>query len=79
MATLDYSKTFDSTSAEFGIDALSRAGFLREFATVLAAAWHQQQRWIEIAGRTTDHPLSDAGCLPQGCPASPLALAFLLR
>ena len=69
----DLSKAFDKMAWKHSIAALSRMGLPRRILTPLANAWENQQRWLTTANHIGTQPVS-AQCLPQGDPASPLAL-----
>ena len=69
----DLSKAFDKMAWKHSIAALTRMGLPRRILTPLANAWENQQRWLTTANHIGTQPVS-AQCLPQGDPASPLAL-----
>ena len=78
LVSSDFEKCFDNVVPALALDNLRRHGCPEDFLRVVAWTWLEQRRWIQYGGFIHPEPQHLTASLPQGCPASPLALTALL-
>ena len=78
LASLDYSKCFDSVAPTLAIDTMKEAGIPAVWTKLLSHVWTRQRRWVQFAGCSAQRPKTVTGSLPQGDGMCPLALNILL-
>ena len=77
VATLDLSHAFDTVDAELVVSALCKlvSPDMRGWVRCLGSHWMRQVRWLCYNAHVHEVPVISATGVPQGDPASPLALA----
>ena len=80
LATLDLSHAFDTVSVAVYEKVMARLlpGSMLGWNRLMCAHWGDQKRWLQYQGHTSFQPITTVVGIPQGDPASPLALATLL-
>ncbi|OLP76838.1 Peridinin-chlorophyll a-binding protein, chloroplastic [Symbiodinium microadriaticum] len=78
LISFDFEKCFDNVAPALALDNLRRHGCPENFLKVVAWTWLAQRRWIQYGSFVHPEPQHVSASLPQGCPASPLALTALL-
>ncbi|CAE7939818.1 unnamed protein product [Symbiodinium sp. KB8] len=80
LATLDLSHAFDTVSVAVYEKVMARLlpGSMLGWNRLMCAHWGDQKRWLQYQGRTSFQPITTVLGIPQGDPASPLAVAILL-
>ena len=74
VASLDYSKAYDTMSAVATGRLLCRGGWPQGLCRVIERMWGTQLRWLEWQGHVDSSPLHASACVPQGCPFGPVAM-----
>ncbi|CAE7247805.1 unnamed protein product [Symbiodinium sp. CCMP2592] len=78
LISFDFEKCFDNVAPSLALDNLRRHGCPEDLLKVVAWTWLEQRRWIQYGSFVHPEPQQVSSSLPQGCPASPLALTALL-
>ena len=79
MASLDYTKCFDSLRVNSTAALLRQLGFHNGLTTLCEQMWTNHARWCTYNAYTSETPLKPAGMgVPQGDPCGPLMTALWL-
>ena len=79
MASLDYTKCFDSLRVNSTAALLRQLGFHNGLTTLCEQMWTNHARWCTYNAYTSETPLTPAGMgVPQGDPCGPLMTALWL-
>ena len=70
----DLSKAFDRLHGTLAGQALQRMGYPPDVVRAWQSAWHGQERFLQLGNQTSQNPVGEIFCLPQGDPASPMGL-----
>ena len=74
MGASDLSKAFDRLHGTLAGQALQRMGYPPDVVRAWQSAWHGQERFLQLGNQTSQNPVGEIFCLPQGDPASPMGL-----
>ena len=78
LISFDFHLCFDHVSPALALKCLERHGCPDGMLSLLRWTWRHQQRWIQVGEAVSAAPELVESSLPQGCPASPMALLLLL-
>ena len=78
LVSFDFEKCFDWVTPKFALDNLERHGCPAALLKVVSWTWMEQHRWIQLGRYVHPEVQRVTQSLPQGCPASPMALIALL-
>ena len=79
LVSLDFKLCFDHVLPDLALRNMEHYGAPPRLLEVLRWTWNSQWRWLQMGADTLEEPKFVSTSLPQGCPASPLALLLLLR
>ena len=79
LVSLDFRLCFDHVDPELALHNLALYGAPARLVSLLRWTWKAQHRWLQIGSDVLGLPELVTTSLPQGCPASPVALLLLLR
>ena len=78
LVSFDFEKCFDRVSPRLALGNLERRGCPADLLKVVRWTWLEQRRWIQLGRYVHPDVQRVSESLPQGCPASPMALIALL-
>ena len=79
LASLDFMLCFDYVDPFLALRNMQLYGAPAGLLGILKWTWCHQRRWLQLGEEVLPEPEAVDSSLPQGCPASPLALLLLLR
>ncbi|CAE7372773.1 Pol, partial [Symbiodinium microadriaticum] len=78
LVSFDFHLCFDHVCPALALRCLERHGCPEGMMSLLRWTWLRQQRWIQVGAAVSAAPELVESSLPEGCPASPMALVLLL-